>query len=174
VKNPFSIHKLVLRGLFAAGMAICAWISVPLGDISFTLQSFALFLSLFSLGGKDGSIIFAVYLLMGAAGLPVFSGFQGGFGILLGPSGGYLWGFALAGPVYWLLTYLQGEKAAIPAACAGMLLCYLLGSLWFLFVYADGLAWWMVIGKCVLPFILPDAIKFFLAYRLSRRLHRYI
>ena len=65
-------------------MAVCAWISIPFGYIAFTMQTFAVMLALFTLGGKWGTASVFVYLLLGAVGLPVFSGFQGGLGVLLG------------------------------------------------------------------------------------------
>lgn len=174
MKKRFSTRALSQQGLFAAAMVICAWISIPFGDISFTLQSFALFLALFTLGGAGGTAAFLVYFLMGTVGLPVFSGFRGGLGVLFGATGGYIWGFALTCPVYWLATRLFGEKAAIPAAIFGMLLCYLCGTGWFLYAYGGEAGWWAVALKCVVPFLLPDGIKIALAYGLSRRLKTHL
>ena len=88
---------MVLCSLFAALMAICAWISVPVFDIAFTMQTLAVFLALGLLGGKWGTAAIFIYLLLGAAGMPVFSGFRGGIGMLAGVTGGYLWGFLLSG-----------------------------------------------------------------------------
>ena len=65
---------------------------------------FALFLALLTLGGKGATVSVLVYLALGAVGLPVFSGFRGGFGTLLGVTGGFLWGFAFGSILYWLLT----------------------------------------------------------------------
>ena len=174
MKNRFSSRKLTQQGLFAAGTVICAWISVPFGDVSFTLQTFALFLALFTLGGKGGTVAFCVYFLMGAIGLPVFSGFRGGLGSLLGPTGGYIWGLAAAGPVYWLMTRFWGEKAAVPGAIVGMILCYLCGTGWFFYAYAAEAGWWAVALKCVVPYIVPDGAKLALAYALSRRLKSHV
>ena len=87
--------------IFSALMCICAWISIPAGNLIFTLQSFAFLLALFVLGGKGAVVSVAVYLLLGMVGLPVFSGFRGGFGMLLGVTGGYLWGFLLASLIFF-------------------------------------------------------------------------
>ena len=73
---------LVLCGLFAALMAVCSWIAVPIGSVTYTLQTFAVFLALMTLGGKWGSLSIFVYLCLGMVGLPVFSGFQGGLGAM--------------------------------------------------------------------------------------------
>ena len=104
-----------LCGLFAAMMAICAWISIPVFDTAITLQSFALVLAMLLLGGKWATATVTVYLMLGAVGLPVFSGFQGGFGALLGPTGGYLWGFLAATLIYWAFTALCCEKWRLAA-----------------------------------------------------------
>ena len=107
---------MVRCALFAALMAVCAWICVPLGDIAFTMQTLGLFLTLGILGGKWGTVSILSYLLLGAAGAPVFSGFQSGFGAILGPNGGFLWGFLVSCLVYWVLERL----GRIPAAIAAM------------------------------------------------------
>ena len=107
------IRNMVLSALFAALLAVCAWISLPLGAIHFTLQTFGIFLALLILGGKWGCVSILVYIALGAMGLPVFSGFQGGIGVLLGPTGGCIFGFMLIALLYWLATVLLGQKPLI-------------------------------------------------------------
>ena len=80
-----------IMGLCTALMAICAWITIP-AAVPFTMQTFAVFLTAGLLGGKRGTIVVLVYLLLGAVGLPVFSGFAGGLGYMTGVTGGYLVG----------------------------------------------------------------------------------
>ena len=163
-----SSKNMVLCSLFASLMAICAWISVPIFDIAFTLQTFAVFLALGLLGGKWGSAAGLIYLLLGAAGMPVFSGFRGGIGMLAGVTGGYLWGFLLSGLVYWLLE----RFGKLPAMIAGLLMCYLCGSIWFYWYAGGGL--WLILLHCVVPYLIPDAAKLTLAYMLTRRLARHL
>ena len=157
---------MTLSALFAARTAVCAWISIPVGDIAFTMQTFAIFLALGLLGGKWGTVSILIYLLLGAVGMPVFSGFQGGFGALLGVTGGYLWGFLFSGLAYWALERL----GSLPAMIAGQLVCYLCGSLWFLHWSGGGIG--LVLLRCVVPYLIPDTIKLALALRLSRRLSK--
>lgn len=160
------IRNMVLAGLFAALLAICAWISLPLSNLRFTLQTFGLYLALLTLGGKWGSITVLVYIALGCVGLPVFSGFQGGLGILIGPTGGFLVGFMLTALLYWLATAVLGQHFYIRLAAAilGLLLCYFCGWLWFSrFAAIDFFAY-------SLAYLLPDAVKLFLAFVLSRRL----
>ena len=83
---------LAYTALFTVLLAVCAWITVPL-TVPFTLQTFGVFAALGTLGGRRGTYAVAAYLLLGLAGLPVFSGFRGGPGVLLGTTGGYILGF---------------------------------------------------------------------------------
>ena len=160
---------MVLCSLFAALTAVCAWISLPVADVAFTLQTFAVFLSLGLLGGKWGSISILIYLTLGAVGLPVFAGFRGGIGVLLGVTGGYLWGFLLSGLVYWSLEKLCKPLGMI----AGLLVCYLCGTFWFS-LYAGGAGFWAALVKCVVPYLIPDAVKLYLAQTLSERLKKHL
>ena len=119
------IRNMVLSALFAALLAVCAWISIPAGDVAFTLQTFGVFLTLLLLGGKRGTVSISVYLLLGAVGLPVFSGFRGGIGTLLGVTGGYMVGFLFTCLVYWLITSVAGssKKIQLTALLAGLAVC---------------------------------------------------
>lgn len=172
------IRNISRCALFTALMVLCAWISIPLGDIAFTLQSLALFLALGLLGGGKGTLVCAAYLLLGVAGFPCFSGFQGGLGVLLGPTGGFLWGFLAAALVYWLVTAIFGESAAPSTAAMvlGMLVCYFCGSFWYWKGYTgdNSLGIWAVTAKCVIPYLLPDGAKLLAARELSRRLKPYL
>ena len=156
---------MVRCALFAALLAVCAWLSVPIGDIAFTMQTFGVFLALGVLGGKWGSISILIYLALGAVGMPVFAGFRGGLGVLLGVTGGYIWGFLATGLVYWGL-----EKLNKPLAMGlGLGACYVCGCLWFS-VYAGGAGFVGAVVKCVVPYLIPDLCKLVLAERLARRL----
>lgn len=170
-------RTMALCGLFTAILTVCAWISIPAGDIAVTLQTFGVFLTLELLGGKRGSITVLVYLLLGAVGVPVFSGFQGGMGTLLGTTGGYIFGFMLTSLTYWLLTSLHNTAPIrLAAMVLGMLLCYGCGSAWYVWGYLGGnaLSFGAVLLKCVVPYLLPDGIKLFLAWVLARRLKRFV
>lgn len=159
---------MMLSSLFAALLAICAWLSIPVGDIAVTMQTFGVFLALGLLGGRWGTVSILIYLLLGAVGMPVFSGFQGGFGVLLGATGGYLWGFLVSGLLYWTLE----RFGKLPAMIAGLLACYVCGSLWFLYWSGGGLIF--VLLRCVVPYLIPDALKLGLACTLSRRLSKHL
>ena len=120
------------------------------------------------LGGKWGTVSILLYLLLGAAGLPVFSGFRGGFGQILGITGGFLWGFLASGLVYWALA----RFGRAPAMVAGLLACYGCGCLWFYFYSGGGFGF--ILLRCVVPYLIPDLLKLWLADMLIRRLRKVI
>lgn len=157
---------MVRCALFAALMAVCAWLSIPTPDIAFTMQTFGVFLALGVLGGKWGTVSILIYLALGAVGMPVFSGFRGGAGVLLGVTGGYIWGFLATGLVYWLLERLNRTLAL----AGGLTACYLCGCLWFS-LYAGSAGFAAAVLKCVVPYLIPDLCKLVLAERLAKRLN---
>lgn len=164
--------------LLAALMCVCAWLSFPVGDITVTAQTFALFLTLCILGGKYGSLVCLVYLLLGAVGLPVFSGFRGGLGALLGTTGGYIWGFLAAALLYWLITacFGTGFPVRLTALTAGLTACYAIGTGWYIWVYGstDAASIGAVVLKCVVPYLIPDLIKLAGALFLTEKLKRHL
>lgn len=165
------LQTMTRCALSAALLSVCAWITVP-GPVPFTLQTFGVFLILELLGGRAGTIAIAAYLGLGAIGLPVFSGFQGGIGVLLGTTGGYLSGFVLTALIYWFLT--EKGCGALLGLMAGYLACYLFGSGWFWLLYGAERSLWAVFAACVFPFILPDAIKLALAQWTVKRIRKVI
>ena len=169
--------NMALCGLFTAVLAICAWISVPFGDSVITLQTFGVFLTLGLLGGKRGSLTVLVYLLLGAVGVPVFSAFRGGLGALLGTTGGYIFGFMLTGLVYWGVTaWKDTPLTRLIAMVLGLLVCYACGSYWYMTRYLStgSVTLALVLLKCVVPYLLPDALKLALAWLLTGRLKRFV
>jgi len=164
-----NVRKMVLASLLASLTAVCAWLSLPIPPVSVTLQTFGILLALGTLGGKWGMVSTGLYLLLGIVGLPVFAGFRGGAAALLDGTGGFLWGFLLGAIVYWALERL----GTLPAMCAAMAVCYLSGCVWFQ-VYAGNIGLFRAFLICVLPYLLPDAVKLWLAYSVSRRLRRHV
>lgn len=162
-----NVRKMVLCSLFASLMAVCAWISVPVPPIAVTLQTFGVLMALGVLGGKWGTVSILLYLAMGMVGLPVFAGFRGGVSAMLDATGGFLWGF-LAGGLVYRLTEKLGK---IPAFVLCQLTCYLCGCLWFSY-WAGGIGFGTAMLTCVVPWLIPDGAKLWLAWDLSRRVAR--
>ena len=169
--RPARTRDLAFIAMMAALTAICAWITVPFSIVPFTLQTFAVFLSLALLGGKRGTAAIALYLCLGLVGLPVFAGFRGGVGPLLGPTGGYLAGFLFTGLLYWAITAKLEESLPVKlvALILGLAVCYAFGTLWFLRVYTDPISVKATLMMCVIPYIPADAVKLALALAVSRR-----
>lgn len=80
-------------GLSVALIAVCSWVTVPLGPVPFTLQMFAIPFALCVLRPGEAMAAVAAYLVLGAVGVPLFSGMRGGIGVILGPTGGFLLGY---------------------------------------------------------------------------------
>ena len=167
-------YDMVYIGIFAVLIAVCSWISIP-AAVPFTLQTFGVFMAVEVLGGKRGTMAVLVYILMGAVGIPVFAGFQGGIGVIFNTTGGYIVGFLCSALIMWAAESLFGKKPLVRllSMAAGLIACYALGTIWFMVVYgrttgAVGLM--TVLGWCVIPFIIPDLVKIGLAYFISRKI----
>lgn len=165
-----TVREMARCGIFAALLAVCAWLAVPVGHISVTMQTFGVLLALGVLEGRLGTLSILVYLLMGVAGAPVFAGFQGGIGVLLGPTGGYLWGFLLAGVVYWCC----GQSVETPfRMMIALITCYFCGTLWYCFLYLDD-GFMPALLRCVVPYVVPEVLKLWLAGSLAPKIRNKI
>ncbi len=168
------VLDMVYIAISAALIAICSWISIPTA-VPFTLQTFAVFFVLLLLGGERGTIATLVYVLLGAVGVPVFAGFSGGIGILLGSTGGYIIGFLFVGLIYILFEkfFKKNIVMKIVALVLGLAVCYAFGTAWFMHVYIKNsgeVGLLTVLGWCVFPFIIPDLIKMALAVVVAKRI----
>ena len=160
---------LVLLG--SAGLAMVAQITVPLQPVPITGQTFGVILVGLLYGSRLGAITVLVYLAEGAAGMPVFANWHGGFAVLIGPKAGYLWGFVLAA---WLSGFgAERNLCGLPpsrlgkilqlglAALAGSIVIYIPGLLVLNYLLID--AWQTTITVGLLPFIVGDLLKMLLA-----------
>lgn len=169
-------YDMAYCGIFAVVIAICSWISIP-ATVPFTLQTFAVFLSVILLGGRRGTVSVLVYILLGAIGVPVFAEFTGGLGIILNNTGGYIIGFLFSALVMWAAESLFGRKlwVQVVSMIVGLAVCYAFGTVWFMLVYmrdAGPVGLMTVLGWCVIPFILPDLVKIVLALMLGSTLKK--
>ena len=167
---------MVFVAVTAALICICSWITVPY-TVPFTMQTFAVFFALLTLGGADGTMATGLYILLGMVGLPVFSGFTGGIGHIIGPTGGYIVGFIFMGIIYMAFERFLGKKTwmRIVSLVVGLLVCYLFGSLWFAAVYSSQgkeIEFFKIFTICVVPYIVPDMVKLALATALSVRVRK--
>ncbi|MCD8211897.1 MAG: biotin transporter BioY [Oscillospiraceae bacterium] len=177
-KTHKRILDMALIALFVAVMAVCAWISIP-APVDFTLQTFAVFSAVLILGGRRGTIAVLVYIILGAIGIPVFAHFTGGFGIILGSTGGYIVGFLCISLIMWLFEKLLGQKlwVRIVSMLLGLLLCYAFGTAWYMIVYSSAsgpIGLMTALVWCVFPFIPIDLAKMALAIVISQILRPHV
>ena len=179
-QNTIALRRACVCSLFAALLCILSPFAIPIGPVPVSLSLFAVLLCAALLGPISASISVSVYLLLGAVGLPVFSSGMGGFGVLIGPTGGYLWSYLpmclLSGVLYrvlfrkklqgWMKKTILGFLTGLP----GLMVCYLLGTIQYMLVARVSFGTAIVI--CVLPFLLFDLLKILLVGILAHRLHR--
>lgn len=180
--------EIVLCGLSIALMAVSAWITVPFGPIPFTLQTLAIMFILFALTPKCALISIAGYLVLGAIGLPVFSSFKGGLAALLGPTGGFITGFLIAGGIALLAgsalkhfslftgeskksffgTHIKTGVLATNIAMGVVFLAVLYVFGWFQLMIVGNLTPEVAFAAAVAPFVLIDVIKMIAAILLTQ------
>ena len=158
-----SLRSTILAAEFAAVIAVFSQLTLPLGIIPLTGQTFAVGLAVTVLGRRTGTYAILIYLLLGLIGIPVFTGMKAGISVLFGPTGGYLVGFIING----LVTGTILEKTAftkfwsVLANIIGAMLTLVFGTIW-LKIYG-GTGWLQAFQGGFIPFILPGVIKAVLA-----------
>lgn len=176
----FRTKDIAYIALFTALIAVGAWISIPTPSrIDFTLQTLGIFLAMGVLGGKRGTLAVTAYLLLGAVGAPVFSGFSGGLSTLVSPSGGYLLGFFFTALFLWAVEKVTADKLWKLGAgmVVGAVIYYAFGTAWFMVVYPMGgesVTLWTALTWCVFPYVIFDLIKIALALTLTSQLRRHV
>ena len=176
-KTNSKVTDIVYIGLSAAIIAVCSWISIPL-TVPITLQTMGVVLISGLFGAKRGTLSTLLYILIGAIGVPVFSGFKSGFGVLLGSTGGYIIGFIFTALIVGIVSDKTNKLwALVLSMIVGILVCYAFGTAWFAVVYAktnEPASLATILGWCVIPFLLPDAVKIALAAVLTSRLKKFV
>ena len=178
-RKKFTTLDMAYVGIFAAIIAVCSWISIPL-TIPVTLQTMAVCITAGLLGAKRGTLTVIVYLFIGLVGVPVFSNFSAGVGQLMGPTGGYLIGFIFTALIIGAAAELLGDKlwVYVISMLVGIAVLYAFGTAWFIIVYnranADAVTVSGALAMCVVPFIIPDLIKITLATFFCTALKKHI
>ncbi|MDR1581513.1 MAG: biotin transporter BioY [Synergistaceae bacterium] len=153
--TKLNTRDICMMGIFTALMAVMAQISIPMPlGVPMTMQTFAISLAGVMLGAKGGFFSTLAYVLLGAAGAPIFANFTGGMGIILGPTGGFIISFPLmALLIGWGAD--RGRNETIAGLVAGNIVNYVMGMICFSLSTGKGLD--VAFTACVLPFI-PTAI----------------
>lgn len=169
---PISVKHLTLTGVMTAVICILGPLSIPLpmSPVPITFTNLAVYLAVFVLGMKFGTISYIIYLLLGAVGLPIFSSFSGGFGKLAGPTGGYLIGFIFMALIAgFFIEFFSGKIFfSVIGMVAGAGICYLLGTLWL--ARQMNLTFMAALSVGVIPYLAGDLIKIIIAALLGPKL----
>ena len=170
LKNSiFTLRSMIFTAIMAAIICVCAPFSIPVPGllVPISLATFAVYLAGGVLGAKRGALAVLVYILIGAVGLPVFSGFSGGLAKLFGVTGGYIIGYIPCALLSGLIFERVKKAWALPLGmAAGTAACYIFGTAWFLVSTTlaagrplTGAAVAAAVMNCVVPFLVGDAIK---------------
>lgn len=166
-------------GIMSVIIIICSWINVP-GVIPFSLQTFALYFGIWVIGGKLTTYSLMVYIAMGIVGLPVFAGFRGGIGVILGPTGGYICGFVVMTGLVWIYEKEKGnvsDKIKMFLIILGTIVCYVFGTVWYFILMRTSIERESIISVlmvCVVPYIIPEVVKIYLAKAVGKRVRPHI
>lgn len=167
-----AVQQLCFIALMAGVMCLLGPLSIPIGPVPISVMTLLIYLSVYILGMKMGTISCVIYLMLGFVGLPVFAGYTGGAGKLLGPTGGYLVG-------YVFLTLVSGflmEKMAyrriwcLLATIAGTAVLYVFGTAWFVVLMDCSIGY--ALSMCVVPFLIGDLAKIVLAELVGQEVRR--
>lgn len=169
-----TIKKITGIGLMTAFLCIVAPWAIHIGPVPITLATFGIYLVSSLLDAKYATMSVLIYLMLGAVGVPVFSGFSGGIQRIVGLTGGYLLGYIPCALVISLIISKAKRRFVwyFVAMFAGTVILYSVGTLWYMWQTGNSLV--AVIGLCVVPFLPGDVIKLVVAsllgYELNKRL----
>jgi len=160
---------VVTSGIFTALICIFSAFSVPVGAVPVSLSLFAIVLVAVVLGARFAAFSVISYILLGAAGLPVFASFGSGLPVLFGPTGGFIWSYIFVA----ILVGNAGKRSAFVlwlAAFISLAVTYAIGALWFSMV--QSVSFVSAMAVCVVPFVGFDVVKIILAIVLGKSIRR--
>lgn len=162
VHRDRKIYRMTMTAAMTAAICVLAPMALPIGPVPITLVNLMVYLALYLLGGRLGSLSCLLYVLLGLAGMPVFAGFTGGAGKLLGPTGGYIVGYVLmAAAAGWVIDRSKRRAVQTAGLLLGTALCYALGTAWYCISMDCTVGAALLL--CVVPFLPGDLLKIALA-----------
>ncbi len=172
ISKKISTKQLTLIGVMTAVTCILGPLSIPIGLVPISLTNLAIYFAIYALGCKKGTLSYIVYLFIGLIGLPVFSGFSGGFGKLFGPTGGYLIGFIFMAFISGIFIDKFSNKLYMGflGMILGTIITYMFGTAWL--SYEAGITFNAALGAGVIPFIPGDLIKIVIATIIGPQLRK--
>ena len=172
MKSILSTKNLSLMALMSALLCLLAAISIPIGPVPITLSIFIIYIISYVLDANSALISVFIYLLIGIVGLPVFASYKSGFGVIIGPSGGYLISYLIVVYIssYYNHKYYHNKILQLFAMFIALILCYICGTIWFSVFKKSTFIESLFI--CVFPFIITDVIKIIAACILGNEIRK--
>lgn len=161
--NKSKVYQMTIIGVMAAVICILGPLSIPIGVVPISFTNLAIYLALYTLGIKKGTISYLIYMLIGFVGVPVFSGFTGGPSKLLGPTGGYIIGFIFMALIagFFIDKFFDKWYLCFLGMVFGTAICYAFGTAWL--SYQAHLPANAALAVGVIPFIPGDLTKILIA-----------
>ena len=167
--GKIATKEIVCVGMFAAILAVLSQISLPMpSGVPVTLQTFAVALTGVVLAWKLGTVSTLIYILLGAVGVPVFSGFSGGVQVLVNYTGGFIWGFIVMALLCGIGIQRKNKVLGMALGLAGLAVCHLFGVIQFMVVLKMGFAESFLLAS--MPYIIKDVISVVLAYMVGSQI----
>ena len=170
--KKLTTYQMAVTAVRAAVLCVLGPLTVPIGAVPISLANFVICLTAWLLGPKFGTLSVVIYLVLGAIGIPVFSGYGAGLAKLAGPTGGYLVGYLLLAFIGGM--FIEKSKGNPVISAVGLVLgdaaCYVLGTIWFMVL--TGLDLPTSLTYCVIPYLPGDVIKIVLASLLTIQLDK--
>ena len=168
----FDSKNMTKIAVMTAVICILGPLSIPIGPVPISLTPLTILLSVYILGTASGSVATLLYVFLGAVGLPVFGGFTGGFGIIAGPTGGYIIGYVFLALISgWFIEHFYNMVwVQYMGMCLGMAVLYAFGTAWLAYVAHMTFAEALAVG--VFPFIAVDMIKMAVSIILGRAVNK--
>lgn len=171
-KSKWNVREMALIAVMAAVTCVLGPLSLPIGVVPISFTNLAVYLAIYVLGMRRGTLSYIVYLLIGLVGVPVFSGFTGGVGKLFGPTGGYLIGFIFMALICgWAIDRFDCKRVqSMAGMICGTIICYIFGTAWL--AYQAGMTFYAALAAGVLPFIIGDLAKMVVAALIGPQIRR--
>ncbi|HBA47196.1 MAG TPA: biotin transporter BioY [Lachnospiraceae bacterium] len=171
-KPLLTLKQITLAGLMTAVFCLLGPLSlnIPISPVPISLGMLALYFVTSVLGMKLGTFSVLAYILLGLTGLPVFTGFTGGAGKLLGPTGGYIIGYIFMALICGFFVDKWGNNLImeILGMVLGTAVCYLFGTIWL--AYLASYTFYQALAAGVLPYIPVDVVKLAIALLVGRQI----
>lgn len=170
--------ELTYIAIMAAILAVLSTISIQIGTIPLTLSVFGVLIIAIIAGAKKSTAAVFIYILLGAVGLPVFSGFKGGIQVLVGPTGGYIISYIFMTVIVGMVSdklkgaNLKNMSLLFLSCIAGIAVCYLFGTVQYVLISSSD--WATALKYCVYPFIGFDLIKSIIAVFVGTKIKKRI